>query len=289
MRGPQLLAGVDAAVLAAQPLAVDELGAGELDARRGCGRAARSPRGRALGRLARRSAARASAPRMPQRPVGAARAASDSASRSQRVGRALRLAGSRTAASTSSASAHVGDAELLRVLARRARPRPARPRSGRGRCRAPRCPSRWRRATRALAARTAACRRASISASASALLARARWPARSRRAGDVALPVASMTASASATSAVAAASSPRAELGRDAVAQRHRQHGQRAGPPGELRLARRESSSQLSSSHSVAGDVRHASQSQRSPSSLASGLVAEARAARAAAPALPAA
>ena len=47
MRGAELLARVDAAVLAPQPLAVHEHARGRAPRGRGCGRAARSPRGRA--------------------------------------------------------------------------------------------------------------------------------------------------------------------------------------------------------------------------------------------------
>ena len=72
--GAQLLARVHAPVLAAQPLAVEQLGAGEVDGDPGARRAARSPRGRAPRRLA-VAEQRARAGLDPERPVGAARAA----------------------------------------------------------------------------------------------------------------------------------------------------------------------------------------------------------------------
>ena len=60
--GAQLLARVDAPVLAAQPLAVHQVRAGEVHDDAACARAARSPRGRGIRRRRRRSAARATAP-----------------------------------------------------------------------------------------------------------------------------------------------------------------------------------------------------------------------------------
>ena len=74
----QLLAGVDAPVLAAQPLAVEQMGAGSFDAHAACGRAARSPRGRAPRRVA-LAQQRPRAGLDAERPVGAAGLATPSA------------------------------------------------------------------------------------------------------------------------------------------------------------------------------------------------------------------
>ena len=61
----QLRAGVDPAVLPPQPLAVQELGAGQLDPHAGCGPAVRSPRGAGRRRSAPARAARGCSPRSP--------------------------------------------------------------------------------------------------------------------------------------------------------------------------------------------------------------------------------
>ena len=103
VRGAQLLARVEPPALAAQPLAVEQVGARELARGRGCGRAARSPRGRAPRRPRRRSAARASGPRRPSaQSVPLARVAPRAARARRRRRSVLPL---RAAASTSSTSA----------------------------------------------------------------------------------------------------------------------------------------------------------------------------------------
>ena len=179
MRGAELLAGVDAAVLAAQPLAVDQQRAAVRDADAGAGEALERLAVEPLGRLA-LAQQRARTGEEAERPVGAV-GLGDLRQPLERAGRALRLAGPRRPprrgrpAATSGCRARAGPR-------RSARPRPAPRRSARGRCSGPRCPSRWRRAR---APRRAAPPPAGEPRPAPAPRspARASWPARWRRAG----------------------------------------------------------------------------------------------------------
>ena len=124
VRGAQLLARVEAAALAAQPFAVEQVRASELQRDAGAAEPldrlaverARRPR--------RRSAARASAPRCPSAqsvPLGVRALAQPL----ERVGGQRRASPLRTAASTSSTSAQAGTTARPGG-ARRAAPRPAR-------------------------------------------------------------------------------------------------------------------------------------------------------------------
>ena len=88
--GAQLLARVEPPALAAQPFAVERVGAGELHADAGAARAARSPRDRGARRPRPRSAALASGPRSPAPSRCHWRVSSPTAA--ERVGGALGLA-----------------------------------------------------------------------------------------------------------------------------------------------------------------------------------------------------
>ena len=179
VRGAELLAGVDAAVLAPQPLAVDQHRAAERDADAGAGEALDRLSVEQLGGRRPRSAAPASgrgtpAPsrcRWPRRSPSAARARRRRA-RACRCGRRPRR--DRPAATSG-----------RRARARPGRParrRPARRRTGRGRCSGRHCPSpsRSARGPRRAASPPACGRRP---APAPRRPGPASWRARSRRGG----------------------------------------------------------------------------------------------------------
>ena len=152
--GAQLLARVDAPVLAAQPFAVEQVGARQLDARRGCGRAARSPRGRALGGLA-VAQQRARAASMPSAQSVPLAACSLREARRARRPRELGLRRCGRPPRPARRSAQRGP-EVVGCSRPRSARRQRLARSGRGRCRAP--PSRTAASDRhALAARDASC------------------------------------------------------------------------------------------------------------------------------------
>ena len=163
VRDAQLLAGVDAAVLAPQPFAV-ERGARGPASRRGCGcaTAVRSPPGRAARRPLPRPAsprARAWIPSAQSVPLACAISASWASGPAARSGLPLRDGG------LDELGQHPDRRpQPARGPRRPARPRPGRPRSGRARCSGSRCPSRWRLSQSPSPRRSTSCRRASISA-----------------------------------------------------------------------------------------------------------------------------
>ncbi len=138
VRGAQLLAGVQAPLLAAQPFAVEEMGASELGADPRAGEPLDRLAVEALGGLA-VAEQRPRAGLDPQRPVGAAGARRlreppegvGSRARASRCGRRPR----------SAPRAPTWRTATRRGMRRLAAPRPAPPRSGRGRCRAARSPT----------------------------------------------------------------------------------------------------------------------------------------------------
>ena len=263
VRGAELVAGVTPAPLAAQPLAVEQVGAGQLHAQAGTAEAvdrlpveasasspsltsarerastpsAQSvPLARAVsGEPLRGRRPRARVPRCAPPPRSARRGPGGEPQRMRVLARLLRR-GQRLLVPAEAVAQHRG-----RPLRRSSalRPRPGAPRR------------RWRpRSARA---------------------ASASWPRKAARAraayGAILLPVASATASASATSVAAAANSPpnRCTVARDAEGDG--QHDERAGVTGEPDLA----GGQHVPALVVPENARdmEASQSQRSPSSAA--------------------
>ena len=242
----QLLARVDPAILAAQPLAVEQVRAGELRTQPACGPAARSPRDTARRRPPRRSAAPGSAPRCRARSRCRRVASSPPAARAHRV--RARASPLRAAASTSSGSAHM-DVHQVRGPRWLAGPPTPPPRSGRGRCRGPRPPS-APKPPPSLALRPRPARSARDRCDGLGFPAlQCREPQQRRRA-RWRLPVAAATLSVSAMSEAAPAKSPIHAVAMPRLREVERQLRERAGVADELGPVWRRCACMPSMSHS---------------------------------------
>ena len=236
VRGAQLRTRVDPAILAAQPLAVEQVRAGELGPQPGAAQPLDRLAIQPLGGVARRSAAlgeRASMPSAKSVPLGwvvsasrssASRASSDVAARARPPRRAR-------AAPTSTPTAR----RCSRWLA--GPPTPP-PRSGRDRCRGPRPPSAPdRRRCPALRPRLARCALAIAAEASASLPCRAAEPQQACRArsGSRSPPPRSRL---SAISEAAPAKSPDPRVSQAQRGEVDRQLRQRAGVANELDLSR---------------------------------------------------
>ena len=202
VRGAQQLARVGAPVLAPQPLAVDEPAARELDAPRGCARAARSTRGSSASSSLTSARQRASTPSAHSVPLACVRSLRRSSAAAASSGRPQRTRG----------LDQLDQGPPVRHRRPRARTPAARPRaprrSGRGRCAAARSSHSSMPDPRALAARHPVLPRGRRTSAARAPHRRAPRPACIAAYLSGGRPVACVIASTSSISAAAVANAP---------------------------------------------------------------------------------